>query len=214
MPQLVETNDLIADKTEKEAHSLLANITNAFLTMNGPATTNIKEVNRANLTLQSFHNSTAKVAKPFLRALEMDGEGMNSWANLVAVTFSGVISTNISVDAYGVSVNDATFLASDPEISFLSDANITFSVPMHNDMPLNPMDISLAQQTPTQQLVKTFSRKSIKKYLPKALYSNLPRSCNDTNLMGSELMSLKLPANYLSRYMSKGRQLLFNRIQF
>lgn len=63
MPQLVETNDLIADKTEKEAHSLLANITNAFLTMNGPATTNIKEVNRANLTLQSFHNSTAKVAK-------------------------------------------------------------------------------------------------------------------------------------------------------
>jgi len=94
---------------------------------------------------------------------------------------------DFQVDAYGVSVNDATFLASDPEVSFLSDANITFSVPMHNDMPLNPMDISLAQQTPTQQLVKTFSRKSIKKYLPKALYSNLPRSCNDTNLVSESL---------------------------
>jgi len=30
----------------------------------------------------------------------MDGEGMNSWANLVAVTFSGVISTNISVSVW------------------------------------------------------------------------------------------------------------------
>jgi len=61
MPLMVRNNDLIADKTYTEAHQSIANVTNAFLTLNGEARSSLVLKARAIRVLRDYYNNSAPI---------------------------------------------------------------------------------------------------------------------------------------------------------
>lgn len=81
----------------------------------------------------------------------------------------------------GKEVNQIELMEFEVEVKKSGVLSLDITVPFHNDMPLNPMDISLAQQTPNQLLTVSASKERLEKYFPKSWFSNYTLGCNSTN---------------------------------
>ncbi|XP_067933356.1 uncharacterized protein [Watersipora subatra] len=205
MPSLVQTNDLEADCTEMEAHALLSNITNSFLILNGPKT-NESLMKSANGTLELYYKQNMDVANYYLSTEALDGAGNSSTADLAAVILSDLISNDYQLRVNGTITSAASFLTTDVQASIYGKT-LKMLVPMYNLMPLNPLDISLTQQSPNELYVKTLSKRAIHAGLPNASFADHPRRCNDSNY--ATVVISELPSSYWRRYTNKGRQLEF-----
>lgn len=62
---------------------------------------------------------------------------------------------------------------------------LNMTVPIHNDMPFNPLDVSLAQQSPNQQWLKTFVTATYSSLLPGLQFADPLRRVNDTNFVST-----------------------------
>lgn len=88
---------------------------------------------------------------------------------------------SFQLEMYGVAVNEITLLSTDPVVRELDDKAINMTVPFVNELPLNPLDISLVQQSPNQQLVKAETMQTFQHYFPDATFADRPQKCNDSN---------------------------------
>ena len=73
------------------------------------------------------------------------------------------------------------FLSTEPTVLTPGDKTINLTVPIHNDMPFNPLDVSLSKQSPNQMWVKSISEHATKQISPNATYYPKPMEAKDAN---------------------------------
>lgn len=212
MPRFILDDDLAASISEEQAHGIIGQHVDSFLTVSFSSSES-KVDNALNQLVHAFSQTAGKL-QPFLdlKRLDVGDDGRTSlWTILAQEFFADELSDR--VNAYNLIIKNPGFFLSIPTITHTDDGVIAgTSALVHYDLKTTWKRWHAVYESPREISMKLVSKESFRLALDSNHTSRLfskPHDCKSLNRLAFALALTVSSEDAKERYLKRGRPIIF-----